>query len=278
MSALNLWSAAALPDRFKFTEISVEECHRNRADSLVLHVRDTLAEYAATVGKSVTNHDVPGDGPIATFPSQEDPLTQKGLRVGWTVTQKFAHAIGHIWGLHHEHQLPWFWDYDTSLPIFTIECHHLIGYPEAAPKQRAGFHEYDRDHGICANQAAAYEAGFLVAAQMVPSLYDLNHIPHSPYPATANDVDFSSIMLYPSYTGTIPGAGLGLRTNAGTLRNGKIKANRSPSRADVQALITLYDLAEDRALNRLYLDRRSEYHTAFERLQQGHACNRVLND
>ncbi|PLB45402.1 hypothetical protein P170DRAFT_428665 [Aspergillus steynii IBT 23096] len=273
-SAINVWYAAGLPEqRFTFTQISQAECTRSRRDSLLVIMAESPYEFATSVGKYVPEAGDFNHGPIMIIPNAYDEQFGWGAPGGSSRQEKFMHAIGHILGLYHEHQLPWFWESNQ----FELNCQNLYGYEDALLRAPRGIPLFDKERGICGNRRAAMEAGFKVAAQILPMTDEpeLAHLHHPNRAATAYDVDWDSIMMYNSRSGVRQGLrGLGLKTTRHM--NGRISVNHQPTLKDVQALIQLYDAAVDKAFERLYLDPRSEHYVTFQRIKQAGSCNRQL--
>ncbi|KAH8427437.1 uncharacterized protein LDX57_005151 [Aspergillus melleus] len=263
--ATNLWAAAGLPEtRFRFVEFPLEECMRDRRNSLVIHRTPGSLEFSTTVGKYVGPVSELIPGPLAFFNDKREPVDRG--RGSNTIAEKIVHEIGHIFGLFHEHQNPYFW-YDPS--DFRIYCENIEGFQQATA--HLTHEQIWGENGVCVNQLAALEQGWPTVAHFLP-IRELTYLPHGP----DNDVDWDSIMLYHSNVGAIVSDG-----NDYTLRKGpgapgiayRIRVKRSPSQRDVQALIRLYDASDERTLPRLYHDPRSEYHTAFQNLQNFQVCD-----
>ncbi|KAK1143554.1 hypothetical protein N8T08_006360 [Aspergillus melleus] len=267
--AINLWSAAGLPEtRFKFREMALEDCMRDRRNSLVIASQRGSLEYTTTVGKYVGPVDEIVPGPFANFNEEAD--FARPSYPSNTVAEKIAHEIGHIFGLYHEHQDPYF-----STPnhrLFTLYCQHIEGYDQATADLT--FDEIWGENGVCVNQHAALDHGFASAAHFLP-MQELNYLPHPDRGPENEDVDWDSIMLYHSSVASKRGPGDHPHTivKARGGRNYRIRIKRAPSRGDVRALIRLYDASETRPLPRLYHDPRSEYHTAFQNLQNFQVCD-----
>ncbi|KAI9036199.1 uncharacterized protein KD926_002167 [Aspergillus affinis] len=266
--ALNLWHIAGLPaERFQFFEISLDDCLRDRRNSIMFYKGPGSFEYATTIGKYVgpVSDDLPG--PMVFFNSEGEPL---GGRAGSnTIPEKMAHEIGHIFGLFHEHQDPFFWSDD---PLLKLYCMNIEGYDQMVAGLTS--EQIWGEQGICVNQLAALDHGWNTVAHFLP-IVGLTHLVHPNVHPENSDLDWNSIMLYHSFAAAkqpVDGNKLTLRKARGG-RYWKIPIKRAPSLGDVQALIRLYDASERRALPRLYHDPRSEYHTAFQNLQDFQVCD-----
>lgn len=164
----------------------------------------------------------------------------------------YAHELGHAWGLHHEHQNPFFWQPDYgSQPDGTMwgsgnwNCQNLKDYQRvqqdiAANIQRYGEFSYgDHVTRVCMERAIAKLYSF--------SAWDYLPIPLAQltYPSSSTtDVDWDSIMLYPSGAGGSGSATPGGADNrAPILRKpdlSLIPINLNPSSGDVEGIKTLY--------------------------------------
>ncbi|KAI9035580.1 uncharacterized protein KD926_003240 [Aspergillus affinis] len=218
--AINLWYVAGLPEpRFRFFELSYEDCMRDRVNSLVIHGVPGPYEFSSTIGKYVGPISQLLPGPLAFFPDEREPAGFGEQSQGKTVDELYA--------------------------------------PD----------------GVCVNRRAALDHGWNITALFF-TMEELNYLPHNPHESPENEIDWDSLMLYHSNVATKRSA----TTIRPTIRkfkgrDFKIRIKRSPSPRDVRALIGLYDASEQRTLPRLYHDPRSEYHTAFQNLQNFQACD-----
>ncbi|KAI9045459.1 uncharacterized protein KD926_008886 [Aspergillus affinis] len=277
LQALNLWYAAGLPEeRFQFHEVPIEDCIRDRRNTLIIYHQPGSLEFSTTVGKYVGPNSELLPGPIAYFNDQRDP---NGKKIGTnTLPEKIAHEIGHIYGLYHEHQAPFFW---RGSPVFKVNCQNIEGFDECTA--RLTFDQIWGENGVCHNRHAALEADCVHIAQSLPINELYHYIPHPERGRDRapqyEDVDWNSIMLYHSYVATKRDQAevtqITLRKVQGGTNgmNFRINIKRAPSQGDVQALIQLYDASAQRRLSRLYHDPRSEYHTAFQNLQNFQVCD-----
>ncbi|KAI9038370.1 uncharacterized protein KD926_010906 [Aspergillus affinis] len=266
--AMNLWYMAGLPGNFRFQEVAHEDCMRDRRNSLVIHKAPGSIEYITTVGKYVGPVDAINPGPYVYFNDEDEPSSNNAARN--TIAEKIAHEIGHIFGLYHEHQNPYFWRVRS---LFTLGCENIEGYDWTTAHLTQ--EEIWGENGVCVNYNAALEHDWATAAHFLPRP-ELAYIPHPDRESVNEDVDWDSIMLYHSNVASKRGAPRGYYPTLKRSRNGigyKIRLKRAPSQKDVQGLIRLYDASEQRPLPRLYHDPRSEYHTAFQNLQNFQACD-----
>ncbi|KAI9037270.1 uncharacterized protein KD926_000707 [Aspergillus affinis] len=267
--AMNLWYTAGLPEpRFRFYEVSYEDCMRDRRNSLVIHKADGPLEFATTVGKYTGPPSDLLPGSVAYFNSETEIPSGRVARN--TIAEKIAHEIGHIFGLYHEHQDPYFWR--PPSPVFEIVCPSIEGFEQAT--EHLDIVEIYGPDGICVNQHTALYRGWNNVAHFLPIL-ELAHLarPPPPHVPENSDVDWDSIMLYPSTTALNQNRGGFTLRKAKNGRAYRIPIKRAPSTMDVQGLIYLYFAAEQRQLPRLYHDPRSEYYTAFQNLQNFQVCD-----
>lgn len=151
------------------------------------------------------------------------------------VQANLAHEIGHMFGLVHEHQNPWFWGQNGDA-VFKLNCENLADY--AAARKKHGKDAMDR---LCSEYSEAARAEF--------SAYDFLPIQKGTKGKdmlmSPSDVDWDSIMLYSSQVG---GKGSG-PTRAEVLmrvdgtRTQPIPPNLRPSLQDVEGLIEIYSEA-----------------------------------
>lgn len=167
----------------------------------------------------------------------------------------YAHELGHAWGLHHEHQNPYFWESaygNQNGDIFgasNFNCQNLKDYATVQAKVQAkidadpsGLGEvlYGKDFQlVCTSRAKAKDYKF--------SAYDYLPIPLGellvPDSSTTN-VDWESLMIYPSGGGGSGDAQAGGPDNRLPILhqpNGDpIAIHLNPSAGDVAGLQTLY--------------------------------------
>ncbi|GAB7360190.1 hypothetical protein MBLNU230_g7952t1 [Neophaeotheca triangularis] len=92
-----------------------------------------------------------------------------------------AHELGHLWGLHHQHQRPEIWDKE----LIALNASNLRYYDDF---KRRGHNMSLISH----ERGAAVEAGYQEPLELLP----FEHCDHDPPSNTS--VDWNSIMLYGS--------------------------------------------------------------------------------
>lgn len=167
----------------------------------------------------------------------------------------YAHELGHAWGLHHEHQNPFFWEraygsQDGS--IFgsnNFNCQNLKDYAAVQAKIQAKIDDDPSGLGsvlyggdfklVCTSRAKAKSYQF--------SAWDYLPIPLSEVlvpSSSTTEVDWDSLMLYPSgagASGTAQAGGPDNRLQILTQPNGDpIAIHLNPSAGDVAGLQQLY--------------------------------------
>jgi len=261
VAATQLWQNAGLNRNvFKYklvTEKTGDACtkHKNRSKILVIN-------YSAE-GKLETSL-----GMIAPYDGVEGPrsMLSDSEHVGMlNAVSNIAHELGHAWGLTHEHQNPHFWTPDiaggrasmVNGPFDTnvFVCTNLKDYDTMQAKLSApdggGLGGSLAMLTLCQSRAAASHAGFS-AAEYLPYLENRVKLEITKPNAGDDDVDWASIMLYPTGAGgkgkaDPPGNGQALDANdhrAPVLmrRNGqKIPINLVPSARDVEGIRLMYD-------------------------------------
>ncbi|KAM0813842.1 putative Metalloendopeptidase [Seiridium cardinale] len=124
----------------------------------------------------------------------------------------FAHEIGHVLGLLHEHQKPNAWKKAVDL-----NCENLDDYDDFK-----GDHNMD---DLCKDQAKASQAGFS-AGEFLPLYGDFDQ---------DDEFDEKSIMLYDSKTAAKEG-----KLTIVKVGGGEIKMPEKPSDSDVARVAKLY--------------------------------------
>ncbi|KAK1142403.1 hypothetical protein N8T08_007955 [Aspergillus melleus] len=222
--AMELWYRNGLPKQFKLKEAKFKLSKKN---VLKIHYNDK--------GVMSTSNGIPstGSGPVSHLSTRSD--------IGMLdAVANVAHEIGHMFGLLHEHQDSMFWGTGLSEPVFTFNCENLKDYDEKTKGKTQ--EQINGANGICKSREEAAKAGFS-AAEFLPFMGN-THSPHS-LAAGPDDVDWDSIMLYPS------GAGGKASTQTRDHRapvllkkkgNEEIKPKTKPSAKDVKVLKGLYKI------------------------------------
>jgi len=233
-AARDRWYSNGLPeDRFKLTEVSGTECQSNRANVL-------LIKYNGQGILSTTPGLLPLDAHQPNYKGPTMHLSDSTSVGMLEVIANYAHELGHAWGMLHEHQNPSFWSQPYTggfSQIFTFNCQNLKDHAE-----RSGSLPNPADQTqLCQDRAFAYEQKFS-ASDYLPFRAGVR----GPQIAIATDadVDWNSIMLYPSGAGGLGAASPGndqrlpilLKTSDGS----RIPINLNPSTRDVEALKQLY--------------------------------------
>jgi len=232
--ARDRWYSQGLPeDKFKMTEVSPAECQSNRANVLLIKY-NTNGVLSTTPGIPALDPAHPTYvGPTMTLSDRTD--------VGMLdVEANYAHELGHAWGMLHEHQNAVFWKSPYTggqSQLFTFNCNALKDYqdvmaktPDAAEREL-----------LCTNQKFASSKRFS-AAEYFPILSPTR----GPLIAIAqdDDVDWDSIMLYPSGAGGTGTASPDSDQRANVLVRASdgsvIGKNKRPTNRDVAALMDLY--------------------------------------
>ena len=190
------WYASGLPEDFKFVEVGATACTSDRNNVL-------LIKYSA-----------PGTGPgqsvMATSPALP-PLSGIGQGPTMTLTDdetmgmldkvaNYAHELGHAWGLHHEHQNPFYWEQaygHQNGHLFganNFNCANLKDYATAQQKITDRINNYPGGLGgvlferhyqeVCQVRAVARQYQFSATDYLPFPLADLNL-----GDTTGNDID-----------------------------------------------------------------------------------------
>lgn len=153
------------------------------------------------------------------------------------VVANYAHEMGHVWGLLHEHQNPAFWamPYSTSGVVnnFRFNCQNLKDYAAIAAK----LNNADDLDAACRTRNAAADDKFS-ASEVLPILGGgLGE-------SNLGEIDRQSIMLYPSGAGGTGPASPGNDGRAAVLLyadGSRIEPNLQPTRKDVDGILRLYN-------------------------------------
>lgn len=233
-AARDLWYASGLPEeKFKLVEVSQAECQSNRANVLLISYNNQ-----GTLGTTA------GLQPLdATNPNPRGPTMRlsDSTSVGMLeVIPNYAHEMGHAWGLLHEHQNPAFWMppyVSGQAQIFDFNCQNLRDHVDAFGRNTDPADQTK----LCRDRKFAFDRRFS-ASEYLP--YRANVIGPRPFMATDADVDWESIMLYPSGAGGLgtasPGNDQRLPILVRHSDGSPIGINLKPSLKDVEGLKALY--------------------------------------
>lgn len=252
--ATRKWQRAQLlHDVYKYVEAAKPgpDCVNNPQRSKMLVISyNTDGKLETTLGmRSLDSRDATNKGPSMTLSDK----TSIGML---DITANIAHEIGHAWGLTHEHQNIYFWLPDlgegpmSSAPFTeaNFNCKALKDYLEVYNRVAKDAPDDVRD--LCRSRNVAARHGFS-AAEWLPIREQMT-LETGRFNRGSDDVDWESIMIYPSGAGgsgeaAPPAAGQALdandhRQNVLTRRDGsRIKANHDPSSRDVQGIRRLYE-------------------------------------
>lgn len=227
--AWKVWKDALPKDSgFKF-----QEAASGKAADNVLTIAYEKPVAKGGAGTLKTSVGIPHSQAVKPTMTLSDDTT-KGAR---NVVTNYAHEIGHAWGFLHTHQNPNYWSTDFANgkggAIFTKANWHpenLADYDSTMKKitDAAKKVSVTKDRMEAAtNRFSAMEWLPITSAEKPKTI---------PASQSKTDIDWLSIMLYPSDAGSKK-AGLPVLTKP----NGeKITANAKPSQADIQALVALY--------------------------------------
>jgi hypothetical protein len=262
-AARDRWYASGVPERFELSEVTQAECESNRANVLYIRYSDA-GRLSATSGVPPLNGKDPEyRGPTMYLSNREDVGTLD-------VVANYAHELGHAWGLLHEHQNPAFWAMPYTggqSQIFTFNCHNLKDYTEVISRYP------EEEEQLCRLYGSASKRGFS-ASEYLP----IQGATRGPTIAIAQDqdVDWESIMLYPSGAGGVGQASPGNDQRAPVLLKAsdgsKLPINLFPSVKDVQALIRLYEIKWPARETPLINEPASPRHSKFKNIFRRNRC------
>ncbi|CAJ2503082.1 Uu.00g104760.m01.CDS01 [Anthostomella pinea] len=138
----------------------------------------------------------------------------------------FAHELGHVFGLVHEHQRPSAWGSDGGASLLKLNCENLADYDIAAA-QGLNMDVLCRDHW------AASQKGFSALDFLPLAEADEDGI------VEAGAFDWDSIMLYNSHAGAKQVGGT-FQPTLVKKDGSEIGINKKPSKGDAAAVIKLY--------------------------------------
>ncbi|PLB44991.1 hypothetical protein P170DRAFT_429707 [Aspergillus steynii IBT 23096] len=232
--AMELWYCSGLPKTFKLEKANVLKA---------LDKKKTLRIYYNTEGIMSTSNGIPNtsNGPVSHLSTRDDIGMMDPVA-------NVAHEIGHMFGLLHEHQDAVYWGsgLEGDEPVFEFNCKNLKDYEDKTRGKSKD--EIEGVDGICKSREAAASAGFS-AAEYLP-IRGNTVSPHK-LSAGSEDVDWDSIMLYPSGAGGKQSTETSDNRAPVLLRRTKLNKDDDrliqpvvrPSKKDVDALKKLYNIA-----------------------------------
>ncbi|KAM0324886.1 hypothetical protein ACHAQA_007852 [Verticillium albo-atrum] len=257
--ARKVWIAKGLDSNFRIEEVNDDVCTNDRNSVLMVY-------YTGPTGGMATYVGFPGAG-VVMLKSQGPSMrltdrTDMGLL---DVVANFAHELGHAWGLYHEHQNPKFWagvEGSDSGEVFGPgnpggwNCHNLLDYNSVVTglvvqTGNGGNRNLNRER-LCSNYGVALNARFSACDYLpMPNVGTAHSNGHG-----ANDVDWESLMIYPSGAGGVA-TGTGAITKDNDHRapillkpdGSRIDIKLTPSSLDIAALSAMYKDVEGTKLD-----------------------------
>lgn len=237
-----------------------EKCinHKNRGDIMVVSY-NFHGVLATSLGSAAPDQSMNFPGPFMRLSDLETVgMLNKMSNV--------AHEIGHAWGLTHEHQNPYLWSKeningrgDKDKAPFAKDafvCENLADYGTIQQNLRdKGLDPELMMLSLCTNRRQAQGEGFS-AMEWLPIMETNIKFELTKPDVGMDDVDWRSIMLYPSGAGgsgnaAPPGQGqdpgINDHRNPVLIRRGstpqerKIPINLEPSRRDIEGINQMYD-------------------------------------
>ena len=262
LAATQRWQHAGLfADAYKYVQVAEpgSSCtrHKQRTDILVIS-HNTEGVLRTTVGIYPLDSDLPDYvGPYSSLSTRND--------VGMLdAVANIAHELGHAWGLGHEHQNPAFWKYEVSEGVpngaqnqgsgwtwssAQFDCKALSDYERISAQVRE-LQPKDLDT-ICVVRRVARRYGFSAMEWLPDTSSNLKREVSNIY-AEESDVDWQSIMLYPSRSGgkgPAAPANEGEEMDANDGRSSVLKrrdgsnwnGNYHPSERDIRGIREIYE-------------------------------------
>lgn len=258
-AAIELW-APLKRHGFSYEEVSDSVCNSQRSTVLRIYYNPE-GRLASTLGIPPIDEAANAADPDHAIVGPYTHLSDKDGIGQDDIDANVAHELGHVWGLHHEHQNPYYWrvspadsGFGWSFPTVRgsqihfqtsgFNCRSLKDYDASHARVQAKIDaaiqannrrlqvELETDLArLCISSQAAGKHGFS-AAEWLP-LANTNNL------VADDDFDPDSLMMYPSGAG-----GTGLSNNRAVVmvyEDGTLIPNRlAPSAMDVDRLITLY--------------------------------------
>lgn len=234
-AAKNLWYASTLPETgFSYTEVSEEDLEKDRANTLLIKFNDEGILNTTPGRPRLDARESSYKGPTMHLSDRID--------VGMLdVIANYAHELGHAWGMLHEHQNPAFWGQPYSnvgTSVFRLNCQNLKDWQEVSGRLTD-----PADQTLsCRDMAFAQEQKFS-ASEFLP-MTGSGTFSEPILAADDSDVDWKSIMLYPSGAGGRGLAGPGndqrLSVYVKASDGSSISINKQPSIRDVEGLMKIY--------------------------------------
>lgn len=257
--AMDLWYAAGLPESYKLEEASNHRCSNEPLEVLTVRIAEHGEPFSTTLGRPRVLRQ--GDGARMRANLVTDLLPD--------VTANIAHELGHSWGLFHEHQTPQFWDPKTGIPkVFTFNCEALSDFPLHADKTFAQIYSAG---GLCRNYYTALSFGFSATEWLglphgISNLQGITSV-------TEDDVDWKSIMLYPSNIGGRWAHMFPLEHKrvapSQTAEEVRVHPNIVPSPRDVEGIRHIYEVPGQVSVASLLNDPNSAHFQQFQHLAPG---------
>lgn len=237
--AQQVWAVLQQND-FKYKEVSIRKCRRNRGKCLVIKYNDQ-GKLSSVIGVPPVKGGQDYEGPIMNL-SDDPNMGNLDLNVN------AAHELGHVWGLYHEHQNPKWWSQSHDEQgwitwlrgdIFETKdfhCENIKGYEEA-------LENFAKDSNLPAEDLPLY----LCRNYQTAAKYRFDSKDWMPAMKTGQESDDEfdeySLMLYPSGAG-----GKGRVDSTGdhrrpvlTYPNGNwIPIREGPSTMDYDRLLKIY--------------------------------------
>ncbi|KAM5473834.1 hypothetical protein MferCBS49748_000800 [Microsporum ferrugineum] len=245
VEARDLWYQQGLPESFKWTELNDYACSSSQRSDYLLIQFNTEGRLSSTVGKP----------PIDSLNPGPRMLLSDSVEVGMlNVVANYAHEMGHVWGLYHEHQNQAYWGspYSASggsvFGMNNFHCENLNDYEATVARVTNAYPAWQVGNIVrdfCRFRANAEDVRFS-ASDYLPWV-------NTQVLADSNtNVDWDSIMIYPSGAGGKGSASPGndQRMAVLTKPNGDlIPINLKPSARDIAALKKLYSYKSSVVLN-----------------------------
>lgn len=248
--AWKVWEDALPKDsKFTFQELAADKDPEDEDYLLKISYDKPVAQGGS--GTLKTTVAIPNNLKAGQFPTMVlSDDTTKGTK---NVVANYAHEIGHALGFLHTHQNPNYWSTQFADgqggAIFTRNNWHpenladyetAIQYIDSKKAKETNADKKkkleDKKTEMLTSFTVAYEGNFLSALDWLPRpKQDETRLEPDPTSKSKTDIDWESIMLYPSDAGAKAGRVVLTKPNGD-----KMAPNMKPSKKDIEALIALY--------------------------------------